>query len=109
MRKFLISNRVEARNLLDVLLNIDHWSGFTQYFGPLSGEDAKLRKARSHYLLTTFAMGTRLDVNHQLSIVCEPPARDLLEQRRDLRRLIDILAGRRHSHDLTAISIDRQM
>jgi TnpA family transposase len=58
-----ISNRVEARNLLDVLLNIDHWTGFTRHFGPLSGEDAKLRNARAHYLLTTFAMGTGLGVN----------------------------------------------
>lgn len=58
-----LSDRVEARNLLDVLANIDHWTGFTRHFGPLSGEDAKLRNARAHYLLTTFALGTGLGVN----------------------------------------------
>lgn len=57
-----IDGRVKPRNLLDVLVNIDHWTGFTRHFGPLSGEDAKMRNARAQYLLTTFALGTGLGV-----------------------------------------------
>jgi hypothetical protein len=58
-----INNRVPPRNLLDVLLNIDHWTGFTRHFGPLSGDGPRLRDARARYLLATFAIGTGLGVN----------------------------------------------
>jgi len=58
-----ISHRTEPRNLLDILANIEHWTGFTRHFGPLSGDDTRLRNARARYLLTTFAMGTGLGVN----------------------------------------------
>src|SRR2546430_13674455 len=51
------------RNLLDILLNINHWTDFTRHFGPLSGDDARLRNARARYLLTTFSLGTGLGVN----------------------------------------------
>lgn len=58
-----ISNRIVPRNLLDILRNIDDWTGFTRHFGPLSGSDPKLRDARARYLLTTFSLGTGLGVN----------------------------------------------
>lgn len=58
-----IGNRVAPRNLLDILLNINHWTDFTRHFGPLSGDDARLRNARARYLLTTFSLGTGLGVN----------------------------------------------
>lgn len=76
-----ISQRIAPRNLLDVLQNIDHWTDFTRHFGPRSGDDSRLRNARSRHLLTVFAMGTGLGVNqaarhlangisaHQLSYV----------------------------------------
>jgi TnpA family transposase len=76
-----IESRVAPRNLLDVLANIEHWTGFTRHFGPLSGNDPKLRNARERYLLTVFAMGCNLGPNqaarhlsngvtpHQLSFV----------------------------------------
>lgn len=76
-----IESRLEPRNLLDILANIEHWTAFTRNFGPLSGDDPKLRNARERYLLTVFAMGCNLGPNqaarhlsngvtpHQLSYV----------------------------------------
>ncbi|MDT4802788.1 Tn3 family transposase ISPa42 [compost metagenome] len=76
-----IDSRLVPRNLLDILANIEHWTGFTRHFGPQSGDDPKLRNARERYLLTVFAMGCNLGPNqaarhlsngvtpHQLSYV----------------------------------------
>ncbi len=58
-----IENRTVPRNLLDILANIEHWTGFTRNFGPLSGDEPKLRNARERYLLTVFAMGCNLGPN----------------------------------------------
>lgn len=58
-----IESRVPSRNILDVLTNIEHWTGFTGHFGPLSGDEPKLRNARERYLLTVFAMGCNLGPN----------------------------------------------
>jgi TnpA family transposase len=55
-----IDSRLVPRNLLDILANIEHWTGFTRNFGPQSGDDPKLRNARERYLLTVFAMGCNL-------------------------------------------------
>lgn len=55
-----IESRTTPRNLLDIIANIEHWTGFTRHFGPLSGDEPKLRNARERYLLTTFAMGCNL-------------------------------------------------
>jgi TnpA family transposase len=52
--------RMPTRNLLDVLANIEHWTQFTRHFGPLSGNDPKIRNAAERYLLTIFAMGCNL-------------------------------------------------
>lgn len=76
-----IETRIAPRNLLDILANIEHWAGFSRHFGPMSGNDPKLRGARERYLLTVFAMGCNLGPNqaarhlsngvtpHQLSFV----------------------------------------
>ncbi|MBF8179150.1 Tn3 family transposase [Herminiimonas contaminans] len=58
-----IENRSVPRNLLDILANIEHWTGFTRNFGPLSGDEPKLRNARERYLLTVFTMGCNLGPN----------------------------------------------
>jgi TnpA family transposase len=58
-----IDARTVPRNLLDILANIEHWTGFTRNFGPLSVDDPKLRNARERYLLTVFAMGCNLGPN----------------------------------------------
>lgn len=58
-----IESRTVPRNLLDILANIEYWTGFTRNFGPLSGDEPKLRNARERYLLTVFAMGCNLGPN----------------------------------------------
>jgi len=65
------------RNLLDILAHIERWTGFTRNFGPLSGDDSKLRNARERYLLTVFAIGCNLGPNQaarHMSNGVTPPA-----------------------------------
>lgn len=56
----VLTQRMPARHILDVLANIEHWMGFTRHFGPLSGNMAKLKQPAERYLLTIFAMGCNL-------------------------------------------------
>lgn len=58
-----IESRVPPRNILDILANIEHWTGFTRHFGHVSGTEPKLRNARERYLLTIFALGCNLGPN----------------------------------------------
>ncbi|WP_164098254.1 transposase, partial [Serratia marcescens] len=37
-----LESRVPSRNILDILANIEHWTGFTRHFGPLSGDEPKI-------------------------------------------------------------------
>ena len=62
-----IESRNPTRNLLDILANIEHWTGFTRHFGSLSGDDPKLKQARERYLLTVFAMGCNLGPHRRLA------------------------------------------
>lgn len=55
-----ITQKMPSRNLLDVLVNIEHWTNFTRHFGPLSGTDPKLDRAVERYLQTVFAIGCNL-------------------------------------------------
>jgi TnpA family transposase len=55
-----ITQRMPTRNLLDILINIEHWTNFTRHFGPLSGTDPKLNRAAERYLQTVFAIGCNL-------------------------------------------------
>jgi TnpA family transposase len=55
-----ITQRMPTRNLLDILINIEHWTNFTRHFGPLSGTDPKLDRAAERYLQTVFAIGCNL-------------------------------------------------
>lgn len=55
-----LTQRMPARHILDVLANIEHWMYFTRHFGPLSGNEAKLKQAAERYLMTIFAMGCNL-------------------------------------------------
>ncbi len=52
--------RMPERHVLDVLKHAEHWSGFTRHFGPPSGSDPKLVKAKQRYLLTVFGYGCNL-------------------------------------------------
>ncbi len=56
----LIEERMPERNLIDLLRNVDYWTNFTRHFGPLSGSEPKLERARERYLLTVFTYGCYL-------------------------------------------------
>ncbi len=55
-----LSERMPERSLLDVLCNVEHWTNWTRHFGPLSGSEPKLERARERYILTTFGYGCNL-------------------------------------------------
>lgn len=61
--KARVHGRLPERHLLDVLKDVECWSGFTRHFGPLSGSDPKLRDATRRYLLAVFGYGCNLGVN----------------------------------------------
>ena len=52
--------RMPERHVLDVLKHAEHWSGFSRHFGPPSGSDPKLARAKQRYLLTVFGYGCNL-------------------------------------------------
>jgi hypothetical protein len=56
----IIEERMEERNLIDILRNVDYWTNFTRHFGPFSGSDPKIDRANERYLLTTFTYGCNL-------------------------------------------------
>ena len=60
------ADQIPERHLLDVLARIDHVTGFTRHFGPLSGSEPKTPDARERHLLTIFAYGTHLGP-HQMA------------------------------------------
>lgn len=55
-----LSQRMPARHVLDVLTNIEHWMHFSRHFGPMSGNETKLKQPVERYLMTIFAMGCNL-------------------------------------------------
>ena len=52
-----------ARHVLDIMANIEHWIQFTRHFGPMSGNEPKLKDPAERYLMTIFAMGCNLGPN----------------------------------------------
>jgi TnpA family transposase len=56
----LLKERLAHVEILDALADTEHWLNWTRFFGPLSGLDAKLKKARERYLLTVFCYGCNL-------------------------------------------------
>jgi len=55
-----LMRRMPQRSLLDILVNVEHLTKFTQHFGPASGSEPKLERAAERYLLTVFAIGSSL-------------------------------------------------
>ena len=47
-----LMRRMPQRSLLDILVNVEHLTKFTQHFGPASGSEPKLERAAERYLLT---------------------------------------------------------
>jgi hypothetical protein len=56
----LLKERLPPVEILDALADTEHWLNWSHFFGPLSGLDAKLKKARERYLLTVFCYGCNL-------------------------------------------------
>jgi TnpA family transposase len=59
----LLAKGMPERTLLDALAHSDHWVHWTRHFGPLSGSEPKLGRARERYILIVFAYGTNLGPN----------------------------------------------
>lgn len=56
----LFAQHMNEVGILDAFSDTEHWLNWTQFFGPLSGHDAKLDNPRLRYLLTTFCYGCDL-------------------------------------------------
>ena len=52
--------RMPQRSLLDILVNVEHLTNFTNHFGPASGSEPKIERSAERYLLTIFAIGSSL-------------------------------------------------
>jgi hypothetical protein len=55
-----IKERMEHVEIIDALVDTEHWLHWTRYFGPLSGHDAKVDRLRERYVLTMFCYGCNL-------------------------------------------------
>lgn len=55
-----LMRRMPQRSLLDILVNVEHLTNFTNHFGPASGSEPKIERAAERYLLTVFAIGSSL-------------------------------------------------
>jgi hypothetical protein len=56
----LLLSRLPERNVIDILSYVEHYTGWTRHFGPLSGADPKLNRPIERYILTAFAYGCNL-------------------------------------------------
>lgn len=56
----LLAQYMNEAGILDALSDTEHWLNWTQFFGPLSGHDAKLDNPRDRHLLTVFCYGCDL-------------------------------------------------
>lgn len=54
----IIKARMPKRKLIDILVNVNHYTSWATVFGPLSGSEPKIPDAIERYILTTFAYGT---------------------------------------------------
>jgi TnpA family transposase len=55
-----VISRLPERNVIDILANVEHYTGWARHYGPLSGSDPKLERAVERYILTAFAYGCNL-------------------------------------------------
>jgi TnpA family transposase len=56
----LIKGRMEPIEILDAFADTEYWLNWTRHFGPISGLESKLKRARERYLLTVFCYGCNL-------------------------------------------------
>ncbi len=62
-----ITQRMPARHVLDIMANIEHWIQFTRHFGPMTGNEPKLKEPAGRYLMTIFALGCTWAPTKQLA------------------------------------------
>ncbi|MCX7121076.1 MAG: Tn3 family transposase [Gammaproteobacteria bacterium] len=55
-----IKLRMKERNLIDILCSSHFYCGWASVFGPISGDNPKIKNAVERYILTCFAYATRL-------------------------------------------------
>jgi len=55
-----LHDKIPERHLLDVIVRVEHLTGFRRHFGPLSGNEPKTDDAWERQALTIFAYGTNL-------------------------------------------------
>ena len=55
-----VIKRMPQRNLLDILVNVEHLTNFTKHFGPASHSEPKIARAIERYILTVFAIGSNM-------------------------------------------------
>lgn len=55
-----IKRRMPKRNILDILCNSHHYTGWANVFEPISGSEAKINNSTERYILTAFAHGTAM-------------------------------------------------
>ena len=55
-----VIKRMPERGILDILVNVEHLTNFTQHFGPASHSEPKIARAAERYLLTVFAIGSNM-------------------------------------------------
>ncbi len=56
----LLKARLAPVGVLEALVDIEHWLGWTRHFGPVSGLETKLDRPRERYVATTFCYGCGL-------------------------------------------------
>jgi TnpA family transposase len=56
----LLKERMAQVEILDALVDTEHWLNWTRFFGPISGLDAKLKRAWERYILVVFCYGCNL-------------------------------------------------
>lgn len=55
-----IKRRMPKRNILDILCNSHHYTGWANIFEPISGLETKIDNPTERYILTTFAYGSAM-------------------------------------------------
>lgn len=75
-----VQTRMPERHLLDVLNNVQCWTGYTRHFGPPSGSDPKLPEATRQYLFAVFGYGCNLGASQTANHVPEAINRHTLRR-----------------------------
>ena len=56
----MIRSKLDPVTILDVLSDTEDWIGWSQFFKPISGQGARIKKIRMRYIATTFCYGCGL-------------------------------------------------